>query len=181
MSAMSRLLLLAGCVLLASACKSEEGDYFPLRLGATWHYVVPYEGSFSIEVVDAVGARYTVKGQSDESLEGVWPFSDADGDTETYYVESGDTTRYGNENSIVLIRPIETGVTWSDQYFDSVCVLGKERVTVPAGEYNNCAKVGYFHDEEVEWYIWFAPGVGIVKGHEVVYDVEYNLVSADLP
>ncbi|MBN2465174.1 hypothetical protein JXD38_06090 [candidate division WOR-3 bacterium] len=178
---MDKFLLFAVCGLLMLGCRSEVEDYFPLRLGSTWNYVVPYEGLFSVEIVGVIGSKYIVKAQSDESLKGVWPFSDADGDTETYYAESGDTTTYGGERSVVLIRPLETGVKWSDQYFDSVRVLGKEKVTVPAGGYENCARVAYFHDGKLEWYLWFAQGVGIIKGYDPVYDVEYDLISADIP
>jgi hypothetical protein len=174
------MLWVAAAALFVVSCGREKSDYFPLGLGYTWNYVVPYEGSFSIRVTDVTGAKYTVKGESDESLEGVWPFSETDGDTGVYYMDSGDTIRYGSGNSIVVIRPLGVGATWANDSFDSVRVLGKEEVTVPAGVYDNCAKVAYYGGE-VEWYIWFAPGVGIVKGYEFVYDVEYNLVSADVP
>ncbi len=175
------MLWVAAAALLVASCGHENADCFPLGLGHTWNYVVPYEGSFSIRVIDVAGAKYTVKGESDESLQDVWPFSEADGDTGVYYTESGDTVRYGAGNSIVIIQPPVAGATWTDDYFDSVRVLGKEEVTVPAGAFENCAKVAYYYGGELDWYIWFAPGVGIVKGYEVIYDVEYNLVSADLP
>jgi hypothetical protein len=148
-------------------CKGiRSADYFPLELGQRWHYLIDDEGDIgevTIEATEKDGERYVLQQMVDHGdYEMTFPYSL----DENTYVTISDTGVTGeNDWPFMLLRfPLDEGKNWWAYRSDSATVLGKVAVSVIAGEFENCYKVGYNLDgSEYEYVIWFAPGVGIVK------------------
>jgi hypothetical protein len=186
----------ASALAITTACRSGSDNCFPLELGSRWTYNATYgssQGTFTISVTEVDGIRHFAKGvtQGDVSLQDIFPFCSLDNDTNCYYTVSGDTIWLGSKDyvapTLVLVQPVSVGVVWRYPHwsdYDSAQVLSKVDVSVPAGTYTGCYKIGYgyYGSGEASCYVWYAPGVGAVKG-ETSWQPgpRFELVSADLP
>jgi len=148
-------------------CKGiRSADYFPLELGQRWHYFIDDEGDegeVTIEATERDGERYVLQQTVNHGEnELTFPYS-TDENTYITVSDTGVTGEY--DRPFILLRfPLDEGKSWWAYRSDSATVLGKVAVSVMAGDFENCYKIGYnLVGSDYEYVIWFAPKVGIVK------------------
>jgi hypothetical protein len=173
--------LLLGLALLAFVqCRNRSTpDYFPLASGRTWSYSLNEDMELcksQLRVVEASGDRFTLR-ESAESPD-VWvsfPFW-CDEDFPVARTDSGIVCLHDTP-WLLLKLPLEVGDGWNYGE-DSAFVFDKATVSVPAGEFEDCFRVGYRWcccGETYFDYIWYAPNVGMVR-----IDDEGNVTTSAL-
>ena len=89
------------------------------------------------------------------------------GDTVTFYLDK----QYLENQKIMFIFPLQVGNSWGRQYLDTVTVLTRDTVEVPAGTFFNSYVVQQRslipNDLSISKY-WIKPYIGIVQMFEVV-------------
>ena len=189
---MKNLILLVILSFFIVRCGPVGTSYFPLDVGNKWNHTITATYTDTTATPDSVwadtGTRTveiigeTTLDNGTKVLEAVITevlkvLNDTITYTDTlYYQETGDYLRYYYDKSdedyyyTELDLPIEEGKTWTayTSFFgvEMALVLGKEDVTVPAGDYNDCWKIGYiFHNRDGydTTYVYYAEGVGMLK------------------
>jgi hypothetical protein len=141
-------------------------DYFPAELGQRWRYhldVDGYESEVTVEVTEKAGGSRVLRSTLDsgeDEMNFPYPVGENTDITISDTAVTGENTR-----PFVLLRfPLAEGMSWPAFRSDTATVLGKVSVTVTAGDFDDCYKVGYGRvGSYYEYVIWFAPKVGIVK------------------
>ena len=207
-------LVLAGAVMLVSCDTAGKEDYFPLGVGSNW-CMTGYE---SFEQVDQPETLFTsvahtkaVQTTQLTSGEEVVEFSMVETSqvrlpipremvyAQTSFVrESGDyiltySSKDATDPDTTLVLPLETGKTWTvcarGDSSITIEVLGRDDVTVAAGNYSNCWKLAVTSTvgaNSLTFHWWLADGVGVVKryldvtGQGVRTVMSYELQSEDV-
>ena len=180
-------LLLAGCKLDDGVLRRSGADYFPLRAGSEWRYDLG--GTTSLVQVrgDSLAYNYPVTVVLRDYEEEYWLKSQGDVSRFVSSVVNRGGTDYPLEQRFrrFYVLPFMLGNTWTDDFDDTVSVLGEPihyrhkiegkvaavmPVTVPAGNFAECYEVDRNEllviDDSVATITtqeWFAPGVGLVK------------------
>lgn len=168
-------------------------DHIPLKSGSTWSYV-RFDSLRALEdtvIFNVIGQVISVHGDTGIEIELV------DTMQNKFYAKMVfDTLLFVSdlEPPITLLArfvlPLEVGNQWlGNTAFDSVSVVGRETVEVPAGVFKSAFRV-----ERKSWILnqydlttyWIAPGVGIVKKdiHNFGFSdtrETWNLLSYSIP
>lgn len=182
LSMMFSLVVISGCGGDDEDEPTVAGDYWPCAIGNTWDYVytitlatgdTTMTGTGSITVA-IVGDTVLINNQQVFMQEYV-AIMDNSVERDTYYVAETDTSvlryssLYDTIPDVMLQFPLEVGNTWLVSGYTTAAVLGRERVSVPAGTYNNCFEVAYIYYGDTV-YDYYAANTGIVK--EYMSDTE---------
>jgi hypothetical protein len=155
-------------------------DYFPLAVGNIWDYV------YTI-VMEQQGSSQTFTGDIQVEITGVTTLVNGMDviiremivsmmgmvDTTYTYIAASDTAVlfYFSLNDTIpnkyLELPLETGNSWVVSTGQTAVVLGRNNVSVPAGNYSHCWEVAYTWGNDTI-YDYFAGYTGIVK--EYMFD-----------
>ncbi|MEO0136486.1 MAG: hypothetical protein ABIL40_04575 [candidate division WOR-3 bacterium] len=187
---MKKLLVVVPFLLLLIGCGGGEKDYWPLSVGNVWEYqaqITITTPDTNFTNTDTLKIEITQETTLDNGKK-VFESITSNGSSDTTYLEKTDDYLFSYENKAdtepdtMLAFPLEEGKTWTvrkDSLFtETVKVLGKESVTVPAGTYDDCWKgmvitTGTTIAETS--YIWLAPDIGQVKMTMVEQDSSYKL------
>jgi hypothetical protein len=155
-------------------CKGTRwADYFPAELGQRWHYYMDdegYESEVTVEVTERAGESYVLRSTLDHG-EDEMNFPYPVGENTNITVSDTAVTGDNNWPFTLLKFPLAEGMSWPTFRSDTATVLGKVSVSVTAGDFDDCYKVGYNQvGSDYEYVLWFAPKVGIVK---IVEDDDY--------
>jgi hypothetical protein len=205
-----RKLMLVSAALVAAALvmttcdkKTDDGDngggatsdYFPMTIGSAWtwrsdaHYVNPDTTMTDTQMMRAVSADTLSNGKSVVTIE-----MSAHGWTDTIYVhKSSNCVLFFHELDstdcdTLLLLPLEQGKSWTRYGGTSrTTVIGKEDVTVPAGNFPECWKlVTIGPPMQCTVYTWLGRGTGDVMEHIVYHDtaggytINSELISVDV-
>jgi hypothetical protein len=180
-------LFLAGCKLNDGVLRRSAADYFPLRTGSEWRYDLG--GTTSLVQVrgDSLAYNYPVTVVLRDYEEEYWLESQGDVSRFVNTVVNRGGTDYPLEQRFrrFYVLPFVLGNSWSDDFDDTVDVLGDTihyrhkidgkvaaiaPVTVPAGSFADCYEVDLnelvvMNDSvtNTSTQEWYAPGVGLVK------------------
>ncbi|MFO7638218.1 MAG: hypothetical protein R6X14_02785 [bacterium] len=203
---MRRSLLLAALLLLGcSNLLFRSGrDYFPLVRGSLWKY---FDGTDTCYV--EVGRDSLVGGRSGtivytDFAPGLWvkptPESEVRQWVRRTLLRGGTEHVLEERYALVYLLPLVTGNSWSDEYSDTIIILGTdtlryrhrlevrvaaiEPVTVPAGEFEECYRLEFTRtvvaeaESTASYTEWLAPDVGLVRrssGGRVIELAEYRI------
>lgn len=169
------------CIIIFTiGCVKSEKDYYPLAIGNNWVYtdtLIAYNDTSIWTKYVEITATIPSNGrelwlQEQKRICGTEEYVD------TFFIEILVDTilryYYTYSDTILdtlLVLPLEPNKQWGD------CVVtGHEDITVPAGEFNDCAVI-YDPPE----YMYYAPNVGLVKSrYEGYYIIVSVLESFDL-
>jgi len=183
--------LYLGLFLLLFSCTSsdigEEADYFPNADGNWWEY--QYSDSLTMRL--ELSGTETIESTEVQKL--IWNY---EAETDTDYILKKETeiilyTQLASWSAFILARfPLEEGNSWQafriiitgvDTITVTANVEGKQSISVPAGEFEDCYPI-YYENQSLEEpiRIYFVPDIGPVKfeyatGREEVltdYEVE---------
>jgi hypothetical protein len=181
------VLLLAGCKLNDGVLRRSAADYFPLHAGSEWRYDL--DGTTSLVRVrgDSLVDNYPVTVVLRDYEEEYWLESQGDVSRFVSTVVNLGGTDYPLEQRFrrFYVLPFVLGNSWSDDFNDTVDVLGDtihyrheidgkvtaiDTVTVPAGSFADCYEVDLnelvvVNDSvaSISTQEWYAPNVGLVK------------------
>ena len=153
--ACSALLGLAALALVQ--CKGgNPRDYFPLAAGHRWFYTLNEEGEqseVSVRVTEQMGDEFALRQEILAGyLEIYFPFV-LDQDIGFIRSDTG-VIRDPGSPFLLLKLPLEVGTSWSNGD-DSAWVGDRVTVSVPAGVFEDCYRIGYrVGGEEVT--VWYA-------------------------
>ncbi|MCX7994366.1 MAG: hypothetical protein N3A65_01145 [candidate division WOR-3 bacterium] len=187
---MKKLFVLVPVVLFLIGCGGGEKDYWPLSVGNVWEYqsqtkVTTPDTTFTITdslKIEITGETTLNNGK--KVFEAI--MSNGGGDT-TYWEKTDDyvfiyDNKADTEPDTALVLPLEEGKTWNfhkdSLYTETIKIIGKESVTVPAGTYDDCWKAMdiYSSTSITETsYVWLAPDVGQVKMIRTESDTNYTM------
>jgi CBS domain-containing protein len=199
---MKKLLLFIPIVLYIIGCGGAAVNYFPLSVGSVWEYWMTSTTTTPTDTTETTGTQYveiTEETTLDDGTEVVEQMTitttvvepDTSVDTTYTYMEETEDYIRGYEDKADTLPdtwaelPIEEGNTWDVNDIMSAVVLGKEAVSVPAGNYDDCWEIGYITDNDTV-YVYFADGVGMVRQYmeitegDVVFESETELESATI-
>lgn len=165
-----------------------DGDsgvaYYPLTVGDIWNYEVTMtweDPDTTMVITGDLRAKITDETQLDNGTDVfeqvvAWTL-DGSSFVDTNYIEETDAAiisydrKDGTDPFTLLELPIEDGNTWIVNTTTTAVVLGKQDVSVPAGEYDNCWEIAYIISDDTT-YVYFAEDVGEVKeyGFQTVGD-----------
>ena len=184
---MKNIILLVILSFFIIGCGPVGTSYFPLSIGNKWNYTITTTYTDTTATPDSVwvdtGTR-TVEITCEATLDnGSRVLETVINITDTlYYQETGDVRYYYNKSDedyyyTELDLPIEEGKTWtaltSPFGMVNAVVLGKEDVNVPAGNYDDCWKLGYIflmrQGALDTTYVYYAEGVGMVKSSLITH------------
>jgi len=180
-------LLITGCRLDDGILRRSAAEYFPLRTNSEWRYDLG--GTTSLVQVrgDSLVYNYPVTVVLRDYEEEYWLESQGDVRRFVSTVVNRGGTDYPLEQRFrrFYVLPFVLGNSWSDDFDDTVSVLGEPihyrhkiegkvaavaPVSVPAGNFADCYEVDrnellVLNDSValVTTQEWFAPGVGLVK------------------
>ena len=194
---MKKLLLFVPIVLYIIGCGGAV-DYYPLSVGSVWEYSMTSTITTPNDTTETTGTQdveitdETTLDDGTEVFEQVTTTATTDTTmVDTMYMEETDDYIRGYDSKADttpdtwLELPIEEGNTWDVDDIMSAVVLGKEDVSVPAGDYDNCWEIGYITDTDTV-YVYFADGIGMVRQYmeitegDVIYESETELESATI-
>lgn len=174
---MKKLLLFVPFVLYIFGCGGAV-NYYPLSVGNTWDYSIAgtitspdttFEttGSQNVEITEETTLddgtevfeqmTITTMVDPDTTVDTTYTYTEETEDYILGYDDKADTTA-----DTWLELPIEDGNTWDVNDDMSAVVLGKEDVSVPAGDYGDCWEIGYITDSDTV-FVYFADGIGMVR------------------
>jgi hypothetical protein len=171
--------------------KAKVADYYPLKVGTKWHYLVDTGDGQKLQLTSQIGGVDHVDGKDFARLE---VFAGAEAIPQTEHLQSTEEGVYRIRwNSVVfsppmcLIKyPLKPGQTWGGESsaggarIKLDCSQGKpEEVQVPAGKYQAipCTIVGTAGPDKSTNVFWFAEDVGIVKQRS---EVGSQIVTTEL-
>ncbi|OPX18111.1 hypothetical protein BXT86_02895 [candidate division WOR-3 bacterium 4484_100] len=175
---MKKLLLLVPLAILIVGCGG-KADYFPLTVGNVWNYTTIKTTTMttpdtSWSDTTTMKTEITQETTLDNETSVFEYVTTIDTYVGTTYIQETDEyiLEYENkadtEPDTSLALPIEEGKTWTvrkdSAYTFTAVVLGKESVTVPAGTYDDCWKIGYITDNDTV-FSYLAPDIGMVKNY----------------
>ncbi len=158
------LILLVSAFTAGPGCRGRLTDThcFPLDAGIRWAYQFKdsfYNEEFEVRVVrGSKDTAWLVGGCWPAAYYGMVPFS-PEGETVAYTRHSDGT--YAGPRELMNSSPT-AGSTWQVGPDVHARALGRERVSVRAGTFDNCVRVEYVSSRGITTN-WFAPGVGIIK------------------
>jgi hypothetical protein len=183
---MRRILVLAAIAavaLLGTSCKSNSGDIYPMSVGSVWNMdmVVTLDtttiaspdtfatGTYvvtAVEKADLASGGEVVKMKTEMSQHMKMPDTTISFTTYSYAREAGDwilsySDLSDSTGDTVMMTTPAVGKKWH-QGTDIMEVVGQEDVTVKAGTYKSAWKVK-MSNSDVEIFLWYAKGVGLVK------------------
>jgi len=188
---MKKLLVLVPVVLFLVGCGGGEKDYFPITVGSVWNYQ-------STSTVTAPDTTITIVDTTKVEVLGETTLNNG---TKVFEVVAGggqyaDTSYYEKTDDYIFVYedkasttpdtalalPLEEGKSWNvhkdTSYTETMQIIKKESVTVPAGTYDDCWKAmaiytdGTFSDTA---YVWLAPEVGQVKMTYTEQDTNFSV------
>ena len=162
-----------------------QADYFPNADGSWWEYQCSDTLTLKLEL----SGVETIGGEEVQNL--IWNYEN---DTNTDYIlkKEKEIVHYATPESwtaFTLVRfPLEEGNSWqayrviimSDTITTTAYVEERQRITVPAGEFDDCYPI-YYENQSLSqpMRIFFAPDVGPVK-FEYATGVEEELTDYEL-
>jgi hypothetical protein len=158
------LIALLSAFAAGPGCRPQLTDtrYVPLDAGIRWAYQFTdsfYKEEFEVRVLRASkDTAWLVGGCWPAAYYGMLPFS-SEGETVAYTRHSDGT--YAGPRKLMNSSPA-VGYAWQLGPDVQARVLGRERVSVRAGTFDDCVRVDYVSSSG-RVTNWFAPGVGIVK------------------
>ncbi len=170
-------------------------DHIPLKSGSTWSYARFDSLAFMEDtvMVNIIGQVLTIYGDTlieIEVVDSIISIINAKMVSDTLLFIISD---FGLPYVILerFVLPLKVGNKWLGKSpFDSVSVVGRETVEVPAGVFHNAFRVEqqfWFFNQSNQTTYWIAPGVGIVKrdvhnfGFSENKIESWNLLSYSIP
>jgi hypothetical protein len=172
------------CVLLSSAAVAKEEyvpDYFPAPLGAEWYYKLTSSAGMTMDIKNVVSQRtdasevgYNIVIDSFVPQKSISYYLKKPGWAmilKTEMPASNYTADYV-EDLPHLMNPLKTGATWDykgkmggQDMTQSWKVIGAEKVTVPAGEFNaiKVESTSTISGSTTEYTFWYVDRVGAVR------------------
>jgi len=190
---MKKLLVLVPVVLFLVGCGGGEKDYWPVTVGNIWNYqqvTNVTSPDTNITFTDTMKVEVTKETTLDnntavfEVIQSSGTYADTSYWQKTdkylfWYDDKADT-----EPDTTLVFPIEEGNSWNvhkdSSYTETMHVIGKESVTVPAGTYDDCWKgMEIFTDGTIAEtsYVWLAPDIGWVKMTSTEADSNWTVTT----
>jgi len=176
---MKQLLVLVPVVLFLVGCGGGEKDYWPVTVGNIWNYQQVTNVTApdtTITFTDTMKVEVTKETTLDNNTAVFEVIQSSGTYADTSYWQKTDEYLFWYDNKAdtepdtTLVFPIEEGNSWNihkdSSYTETMHVIGKESVTVPAGTYDDCWKGMDIrsHGTIAETaYFWLAPDIGWVK------------------
>ena len=164
---LSASLSLLGCEQVSSllATVRGDGDIYPLAKGNQWKYDVFVDSEKTFTEVDEVLDVSKSDGVTTATIKVTrTPVSGQEISVNQVMRKSSDEILQGPEDGPsypILKLPLTVGKTWTVTSVP-MTVMGREDVTVTAGKYGACYRVG-IGASPATFSNWYAPGVGLVK------------------
>lgn len=166
-------LMLIGCSDNAFNSVGENGlDHIPLSSGSTWSYLRFDSVAVMQDTVifNIIGQVISIHGDTGIEIEKVDSTVN-----KSYAIMDSDTLSFVSdlEPPIIVferfVLPLKVGNQWlGNSQFDSMSVVSRETVEVPAGVFKDAYRVerkSSIFNQSNETTYWMAPGIGIVKKH----------------
>ncbi|MGB9720643.1 MAG: hypothetical protein ACPL28_04070 [bacterium] len=199
---MKKLIVLAPVILFLISCGGGEKDYWPLTVGNVWNYqMIATITAPDTTFADSSTMKWEVTGETtlDNNTAVFEVVNSGEGYADTSYYQKTDNYLFIYEAKAddvpdtVLALPIEEGGTWTvhkdSLYTETMRVMSKETVTVPAGTYDDCWKAMDIYNDGVfaeTAYVWLAPDLGWIKMTSVetqdstTVDMKIELLNATI-
>jgi len=188
-------LMLIGCSDNAFNFGGENGlDHIPLSSGSSWSYI-RFDSVAAMEdtvIFNIIGQVISIHGDTGIEIEKVDSTVN-----KSYAIMDSDTLSFISdlEPPIIVfgrfVLPLKVGNQWlGNSQFDSVRVVSRETVEVPAGVFKETYRVerkSWIFNQTNQTTYWIAPGIGIVKKHVHNFGLSetkielWNLLSYSVP
>ncbi len=188
---MKKLIVLLPFVFFLVSCGGGEKDYWPLNTGNVWEYkmvTTVTAPDTTITMTDTMKTEVTNKTTLNNNTEVYEVITTSRTFADTSYQQKTDDYIFSYENKAdtepdtIIALPLEENKSWNihkdSSYTETMKVLGKESVTVPAGTYDDCWKGLDIYTDGVRTetsYVWIAPDVGWVKMTMTEADTNFTM------
>ena len=158
----------------ASSIAGDDGEFIPLAIGNYWVYSIEMYMGDTLAPTPPMTDTVEVKQKIDWGGHIWYSFSDPSEEGEIHYYRNAEDGHYQlaispefkeGKTALKAKFPLQLNDTWFDES-DSMKITVEainETVTVPAGEFEGCYRLGMKMSEEAGHMMWVKPGVGEVK------------------
>ncbi len=187
--------ILAGLLLLPligvapSVADGEKPDYYPLKVGAKWHYRLKAAGQDNAKIVLQLAKFETIDGQRLGRMETVANGSVVASEHLASTAKGVFRHRFNGievmQPLCLLKYPVKDGESWDSAFSvgtekaTATCRVGREEIEVPAGKFK-AVTVRVIADTggmKISTTYWFVAGMGVVKQ---TADIAGNAIQLEL-